>query len=68
MSLLLLFPILLLMALLLSKADTVAAAGIRSIKTDNGLSGTAYLARALYLWGALLIAQFAFYLIIVCFS
>lgn len=68
LSLLLLVPILFLMALLLSRADTIAAAGIRSHLTGEGLSGIAYLGQLLHLWGALLIAQFAFYLTIVCFS
>lgn len=65
LGLLILLPILLWMAVLISRADAIAAAGPYSAVplTKKGLPS--YLGCALRLWGAALIAQFVFYLTII---
>ena len=63
----LLIPLALILALmlaLLSRCDTVAAAGIRTKRTPSGLACHRYFGAMMRLWGALLISQFLFYTIL----
>ena len=51
------------MLALLSRCDTIAAAGVRTKGTPSGLALHRYLGAMLHLWGGLLICQFLFYTI-----
>ncbi len=65
LSLILLLPVLLWMATLVLHADAIAAAGICSSTMPVGLRPLAYLGNTLRTWGAGLIAQFIFYVLLI---